>query len=235
MGKWFRKGPETPGTRLSATRLRATRLRTAILVAAMLWAAPAHAAQMEERMLFGKQAIASTNLAAFAKWTGTLERYFKGRDVAEGSCEESFFNRCHLKEWSRFLESLRGQNRAAQIEAVNRYLNRVSYLTDPINYGVSDYWAVPDEHLSRRGDCEDYAIAKFLSLRVLGFANDDLRVVVLQDLNLRIPHAVLVVYMEGRPYLLDNQIHSVVPATTVRHYQPVYSLNETHWWLYHSP
>lgn len=204
-----------------------------------LSAGPAHLEEMAARdagrTLFGKVAQGSENLAAFSKWTGTLERYFEERGVREGSCEESFFTRCHLKEWSRFLEALRGRDRQTQIEEVNTYLNNVSYLTDPINYGVSDYWAVPREHLSRQGDCEDYAIAKFLSLRSLGFSNEDLRVVVLQDLNLRIPHAVLAVYVNDRAFILDNQIRSVVPSSNIAHYRPVYSVNETHWWLYLNP
>ncbi|MCE2510004.1 MAG: transglutaminase-like cysteine peptidase [Alphaproteobacteria bacterium] len=193
------------------------------------------AALTDGRGLFGKVSQGSSNLSAFPKWTGTLARYFEGRDVAEGGCEESFFTRCHLKEWRRFLEGLRGKSRHTQLEEVNRYINHVSYLTDPINYGVPDYWAVPDEHLNRRGDCEDYAIAKFLSLRELGFSNADLRIVVLQDLNLRIPHAVLAVYLNDQAFVLDNQINVVVPASGVRHYQPVYSVNETHWWLYLNP
>lgn len=213
------------------------------LAAAVLLACPVPGPAAAEEMaalgngraLFGKVAQGSTNLSAFPKWTGTLERYFAERDVAEGSCEESFFTRCHLKEWVRFLDGLRGKSRQTQIEEVNHYVNNVSYLTDPVNYGVPDYWAVPREHLTRRGDCEDYAIAKFLSLRHLGFADEDLRIVILQDLNLRIPHAVLAVYVNEQAFILDNQIGTVVPASAVRHYQPVYSVNESHWWLYLNP
>jgi predicted transglutaminase-like cysteine proteinase len=111
-------------------------------------------------------------------------------------------------------------------------MNRQRYLTDPRNYGVKDYWATPIQFLKRDGDCEDYAIAKFISLRALGFTNDMLRIVVLQDLNLRIGHAILVVYLDGRALVLDNQVRRVVPAETIRHYQPIYSINEQHWWLH---
>ena len=102
-----------------------------------------------------------------------------------------------------------GRDRQTQIEEVNTYLNNVSYLTDPINYGVADYLAVPREHLSRQGDCDDYAIAKFLSLRSLGFSNEGLRVVVLQDLNLRIPHAVLAVYVNDAGRLSSTTRYAV--------------------------
>src|SRR3546814_10214490 len=72
-------------------------------------------------------------------------------------------------------------------------------------------------------------IAKFMALRALGVDNAEMRIVVLNDLNLRIGHAVLVVYVDGKALVLDNQIKSVVPADTIRHYQPVYSVNEDGW------
>ena len=119
-----------------------------------------------------------------------------------------------------------------KIIAVNAYMNRKRYIIDPRNYGVRDYWATPAQFLSRNGDCEDYAIAKYMSLRSLGFKDSQLRIVVLQDLNLDLAHAILVVYHNGRAYVLDNQIETVVPADRVYHYKPYYSINEHYWWLH---
>jgi predicted transglutaminase-like cysteine proteinase len=59
-----------------------------------------------------------------------------------------------------------------------------------------------------------------------------MRIVVVDDLNLRIPHAILVVYLGERAYILDNQISRVVPAEVVNHYKPIYSINEQAWWLH---
>ena len=59
-----------------------------------------------------------------------------------------------------------------------------------------------------------------------------MRIVVLRDLNLGIAHAILVVYLNGKAWVLDIQIQDVVPAETVRHYRPIYSINERHWWLH---
>jgi predicted transglutaminase-like cysteine proteinase len=52
----------------------------------------------------------------------------------------------------------------------NRFLNDWRYKPDDQNYGQRDYWATPLEFLRRSGDCEDYAIAKYVTLRELGFA-----------------------------------------------------------------
>ncbi len=182
--------------------------------------------------LFGSRETRSFNVAMFPKWSGALSRYFGERNLEDAPCSASAFNRCHLREWKSFLAEQKGRDRRAQVEAVNAYMNRQPYLTDPRNYGINDYWATPGQFFSRDGDCEDYAIAKFLSLRALGFGNDMLRVVVLQDLNLRVGHAILVVYLDGEALVLDNQIRQVVAAGAIHHYKPIYSINEEHWWLH---
>ncbi len=143
--------------------------------------------------LFGAREVRSDNLDLFTKWTAALERAFDERRLAHAPCAATAFNRCHYAAWRRFLASLAGLERKAQIGAVNRYMNRKRYIIDPRNYGVRDYWAAPGQFLGRDGDCEDYAIAKFMSLKALGFTNDDMRIVVLRDLNLGIAHAILVV------------------------------------------
>ena len=99
---------------------------------------------------------------------------------------------------------------------------------------------VTTEFMSRFGDCEDYAILKYLSLRRLGWKEKQLRVVAVKDLNLKVGHAVLVVLFthpktgQILPLLLDNQIKKIVAANKVRHYQPVFSLNKFFWWK-HTP
>lgn len=182
--------------------------------------------------LFGTMETRATNISMFPKWSGALSRYFNERQLADAPCDSDLFNRCHLRDWKAFLESIRGYGRHTQLRAVNDYMNRQRYLTDPRNYGVSDYWATPAQFFGRDGDCEDYAIAKFMSLRALGVPNEMMRIVVLQDLNLGIGHAILVVYLDGEPLVLDNQVRQVVRAGAIRHYKPVYSINETGWWLH---
>ena len=73
----------------------------------------------------------------------------------------------------------------------------------------------------------------YFSLRALGFQEATLRIVVIDDLNLGIPHAVLVVLLDSKFYVLDNQISQVVNERIIRHYRPIYALNESGWWLYY--
>lgn len=109
-------------------------------------------------------------------------------------------------------------------------MNQARYITDIVNWGTSDYWAIPYEFFVRHGDCEDYAIAKFMTLRAAGFSQDNMRIVVLNDENLRIMHAVLAVYVGEEIYILDNQIKRMVSHRSIHHYTPIYSINETRWW-----
>ena len=134
------------------------------------------------------------------------------------------------------MTGLRGKSRAEQMDSVNRYVNRYPYIEDIVNWGVEDYWATVYEFQRKSGDCEDYAIAKFTSLRALGVPNDDMRIEIVQDLNLGgILHAVLIVFDQGKVYVLDNQIKQVMLAVDIYHYKPIYSINETHWWRHILP
>jgi len=193
---------------------------------------PREATPSVHPQLFGTDEIRSDNLRPFPKWTGVLDRYFKERDLPEGTCDSKKFNRCHLREWKAFLAEAESQPRRRQVELINKRMNGFPYITDLRNYGVDDYWATPKQFLYRDGDCEDYAIAKYMSLRAIGFTPDELRVVVLQDKNLRVAHAVLVVYLDDEGLVLDNQIKQVVNQTKIHHYSPYYSINENAWWLH---
>ena len=182
--------------------------------------------------LFGTREVRSSDLAPFTKWTGALERSFDERALLEAPCDKTEFNRCHLRQWKDFLGLLQGKSPMVQLAAVNRFMNDKTYIIDPVNWGTKDYWATPLQFFDKEGDCEDYAIAKFMSLRALGFDNEDMRIVVVQDLNLRIPHAILIVFVGNRTLVLDNQFKQVVPQAIIHHYKPIYSLNEENWWLH---
>ena len=225
--------PDHPRSFAGAVRRPVTTLIGAAALALALSLGDADpAAARSYPSLFNSAEQMGATLKAFPKWRGTLERSLKDRMIPEDCKDGSLFNVCHLKAWDKFLNGLKGKPRMSQIRAVNSEMNRRRYILDPVNWGLKDYWASPLQFFRKQGDCEDYAIAKFLSLRALGVPNEDMRILVLMDTNLNLAHAILVVYVEDRIYLLDNQIGSVVRADTVRHYKPIYSINETNWWLH---
>lgn len=182
---------------------------------------------------FAAREIRASNIELFPKWTGVLERYGTEARTLENICDASPYNPCKLKEWKDFLTQQQGKKLAEQVEAVNRFVNAYPYIEDIVNWGVADYWETPYEFQKRNGDCEDFAISKYMSLRALGVPDDLMRITIVRDLNLGgIIHAILVVQLDDERVIMDNQIKQVIPALDVYHYLPVYGINETHWWQY---
>ncbi len=216
------------------SRLFSWRTWAAAFVAAALLAAlsagPASAAKEAKPSFFNSKETESTNLKPFKKWLTAIERYTRERAKMDGSCKTTKMNKCHYNVWMAFLKKTSKLDKMSQIKEVNRYMNQAKYITDKNNWGKKDYWSSPGEFFARFGDCEDYAIAKFLSLKLLGFKSDEIRVVAVKDLNLKVGHAIMVVFLDGKPYVLDNQIKQVVAANTIKHYQPVFSISLDTWW-----
>ena len=181
--------------------------------------------------LFGYQESARSNLDIFPQWLSVLERNIRD-NVPEGQCETRRLDSCHVKNWQNFIHQIRRLPPQEQIRRVNQFANAQEYILDIENYGIEDYWATPREFLYNNGDCEDYAITKMLTLKQLGFDVGHMRIVVLQDTNLRIAHAVLAIDYKGDTLIMDNQIEEVVSHKHIVHYVPIYSVNENRWWMY---
>jgi predicted transglutaminase-like cysteine proteinase len=181
--------------------------------------------------LFGYQENQRTNLELFPQWLSVLERNI-AQYAPEGNCESSRLDQCHVKAWQSFLKRIQALPKMEQLNAVNQFANEHEYILDIENYGIDDYWATPKEFLYNDGDCEDYAIIKMLSLKKLGFDMEKIRLVVLQDTNLRIPHAVLAVESPNDTLIMDNQVDEVISHKYILHYVPVYAVNEMKWWMF---
>lgn len=216
-------------------RMPAAGIAAALLAIGLFGPAYFHQAKAQgaaDSSFFRSVETKSSNLGPFKKWTGAMERFTeeKAKEEKRTDCDTQKFNTCHYQTWQKFLESVRGKPKDVQIEEVNNWANQRNYITDPRNWGEEDYWETPGEFIARFGDCEDYAIIKYLSLRNLGFTDEELRVVAVKDLNLKVGHAILVVFFGGKVLLLDNQIKKVVDTSIVRHYEPVFSINRSFWW-----
>ena len=120
------------------------------------------------------------------------------------------------------------------LASVNRWANRrVEYADDIANYGARDYWATASETLrSGRGDCEDYAILKYQMLAALGFDRSLMYLTLARDLVRNADHAVLVVEVAGRHYMLDNATDVLLPANVGYDYRPTMSFNSETAWLH---
>lgn len=203
-----------------------------LLVCSLLWILPNRLmAENFPTNLFGYQQTARSNIAVFPQWVDALDRHLSD-NLRDGDCQGGKLNTCYMREWRLFLERIKGLPTTEQIKQVNRYANNKDYVLDLENYGLEDYWAIPREFLFNGGDCEDFAITKLMSLRWLGYAEGSLRIVVLQDTNLRIAHAVLALGTGDDILILDNQVGDVLSHQSIVHYAPVYSVSATQWWLH---
>ena len=122
-----------------------------------------------------------------------------------------------------------------QLKLVNTFWNQWPYREDPEVYGKPDYWASPAEFRKNSGDCEDYSIAKYFTLRELGFPVEDMRIAVVKITIRNIAHAVLVVYLNGDAYVLDNLSNNVLSHTRYKTYLPQFSVNEQYRWAHIKP
>ncbi len=103
-----------------------------------------------------------------------------------------------------------------ELQGFNALWNKVPYYSDLEHWGMEDYWATPVETMSSNGgDCEDYSIAKYFSLRELGIPSQNLRITYVRSLKLNMPHMVLAYYPtpNADPYILDNLTGELAPAS----------------------
>jgi predicted transglutaminase-like cysteine proteinase len=142
--------------------------------------------------------------------------------------------RVRVDDWAQLLARTDLADDMDKLETVNRFFNKMRFVDDIKHWGENDYWATPIEFLgSNGGDCEDFSIAKYFTLRQLGVPEERLRMVYVKALKLNQAHMV-VAYLEtpdAEPLVLDNLVPTIRRAGLRRDLQPVYSFNGDGLWL----
>jgi predicted transglutaminase-like cysteine proteinase len=121
-----------------------------------------------------------------------------------------------------------------KLAKVNSFFNKLSYAEDIDLWGLQDYWATPIEFLCRgAGDCEDYAIAKYFTLKALGVLEEKLKITYVKALEQNRSHMVLAYYNHpgDEPLILDNLIDSIKPASQRTDLSPIFSFNGSGLWM----
>lgn len=121
-----------------------------------------------------------------------------------------------------------------QLETVNRWINQnIAFGEDEVVYHRRDYWAPASETLRRGiGDCEDFAIVKMELLSALGFARQDMRLIIARDLVRNADHAVLVVKLDGGSVMLDNVTDRLLDGRLPNDYRPIMSFSQNAKWVH---
>ena len=150
-----------------------------------------------------------------------------------GNAESRYGNlgaaRQRIQAWEALIKSGTELTEQDKLSEVNRFFNRqIRFVDDSRLWGVNDYWATPIEMLVKgAGDCEDYSIAKYFTLRRLGIPSDKLRITYVKALNYNQAHMVLTYYASptAEPLVLDNLINDIRPASQRKDLLPVYAFN----------
>lgn len=128
----------------------------------------------------------------------------------------------------QLMNSLQTATEREKLEKVNNFFNQVPYQSDFKTWGVKDYWATRMEFLGRdKGDCEDYATAKYFTLKQLGVPTKKMYLSYVKATKQKVAHMVLTYFKSKRsiPLVLDNYDTRILPATKRRDLIPVYSFN----------
>lgn len=121
-----------------------------------------------------------------------------------------------------------GRSGRARVGLINRAVDlAITPSSDEAQWGVEDHWSPPFETLqTRHGDCEDYAIVKYLALLQAGLSYDDVKIVVVRNLLPKEDHAVVAARVDGQWLILDNRHLALVRDTEMVRSTPEFVLDE---------
>jgi predicted transglutaminase-like cysteine proteinase len=136
--------------------------------------------------------------------------------------------------WEELIHNDKSPSDREKLSKVNHFYNsRIRFVSDIELWGAQDYWATPIEFLCKNaGDCEDFAIAKYFTLKAMGVAEEKLNIAYVKAIQYNIAHMVLTYYSEpgAEPLVLDNLIDSIDPASRRTDLMPVFSFNGSGLW-----
>ena len=121
-----------------------------------------------------------------------------------------------------------GHTGRARVGLINRAVDlAITPTSDEVQWGVADRWSPPFETLqTHRGDCEDYAIVKYIALLQAGLSPDDVKIVILRNLLPREDHAAVAARVDGQWLILDNRHLTLVQDTKMVRCIPKFVLDE---------
>ena len=143
--------------------------------------------------------------------------------------------RKRIDAWQQLLVTQKQIPEAEKLRVVNQFFNaQLKYREDIDLWHQEDYWATPIQALWKgAGDCEDYAIAKYFSLRRMGIPSEKLRITYVKALRQNRAHMVLTYYSnpQAQPLVLDSLMDAIKPASQRTDLLPVYAFNGEGLWL----
>jgi len=164
--------------------------------------------------------------ATSAKWADLQSRILAEKETLAACRSGDRPCPAAARRFLSIVEHARQREGRARLGEINRAINlSIRPMSDLAQYGVEDYWAAPLEALSSgAGDCEDYAIAKYVALEESGIAPADLQLEIVRDVKHKTTHAVVAVRYKDEWLILDNRTLRIINAEET-HYYPLLALD----------
>lgn len=217
--------------------------RAAILICVLAWLMPAASAsagslQVSHSLALPREVAEPFGLPVspiywgglVTKWQGVVRKLDDER-VQLALCDGDR-GRCASEaalQFLAFVDTARLREGRARLGEINRAINlAIQPMSDLDQFGEIDVWSSPlVTFYHGAGDCEDYAIAKLVALRMAGIPADDLRIVVLADVISGEGHAVAAARLDGHWLILDNRHMALVEDVAVRNYRPLFVIDQS--------
>jgi predicted transglutaminase-like cysteine proteinase len=162
------------------------------------------------------------------KWQGVAAEIAKDQIVL-GRCRADPES-CppHAAQFIRLINAVTSKSGRAKLDEANRAINAViGYASDLAQHGEADRWSAPlATFATAKGDCEDYAIAKYVALAEAGFPRDKLRLVLVRDRAVGQDHAVLAAHLDDRWLILDNRRGELIEDTDTSTFTPMFAIDD---------
>jgi|tagenome__1003787_1003787.scaffolds.fasta_scaffold20961089_1 predicted transglutaminase-like cysteine proteinase len=161
------------------------------------------------------------------KWRGVEADISREETILQGCREHAEGCPSYAAQFLRLIEAVKSKSGRAQLEEANRAVNTaIRYVSDYAQHGEPDRWSAPLATFSTgKGDCEDYAIAKYVALKQAGFSPDELRLLLVRDRAARQDHAVLASRLDDRWLILDNRSSELIEDTNAASFTPLFAIN----------
>src|SRR5712671_3351327 len=184
-------------------------------------------------------------LFTFRAPEGVLGRKWRSVE-ADMAKEQTVLDRCradaescpsYAAQFLRLIDAVKSKSGRARLDEANRAINAaIRYVSDYAQHGEADRWSAPlATFATAKGDCEDYAIAKYAALREAGFPEGDLRVVLVRDRAVRQDHAVLAARLDDRWLILDNRRSELLADSDASSFTPLFAINHRGVQLFAAP
>jgi predicted transglutaminase-like cysteine proteinase len=186
---------------------------------------------------FGLFTFRAPENGLWRKWRGLESDLAKEQSVLEQCRDSAAGCPSQAAQFLRLIGAVKSRSGRDRLDEANRAVNQaIRYVSDFAQHGEADRWTAPlATFATGKGDCEDYAIAKYIALSEAGFPREDLRLVLGRDRTIRQDHAVLAARLDGHWLILDSRRSELIDDGELGNFTPMFAINDRGVQLFAAP